>query len=259
MGTARAQVVVNALDNIEARTYVDNKCSFHGKPLLESGTTGTMANVQVVIPRKTEAYSDSTDFAEAVGVPQCTIRSGSPRATLPPSPPAVLLMWRGARFALHRVTAVIFSLCSRHLCIRFSGASPATHACATTNSVHFIDDTAYGQSSSPRRSGIASKPHTGLLSLGHQDYSLSPARQHKRRQSANWSTMFPSPPSRPSPSRLPSLQQLPQPDHALHRVVCGRGYPWLLQPALQAQRGPAARVRQRSRGLPGRATDPHEH
>lgn len=68
-------LVVNALDNIEARTYVDGKCAFHRKPLLESGTTGTMANVQVVLPRLTECYSDSTDFAANVGVPQCTIRN----------------------------------------------------------------------------------------------------------------------------------------------------------------------------------------
>ena len=34
-------IVTNALDNVEARTYVDRKCVFHHKPLLESGTLGT--------------------------------------------------------------------------------------------------------------------------------------------------------------------------------------------------------------------------
>eukprot|EP00708_Paratrimastix_pyriformis_P002008 GAFH01000746.1.p1 GENE.GAFH01000746.1~~GAFH01000746.1.p1 ORF type:complete len:1128 (-),score=556.06 GAFH01000746.1:67-3294(-) len=68
-------VAVNALDNVAARTYTDGKCAAHRKPLLESGTTGTMANVQVVLPGKTECYSDSTDFAEGVGVPMCTIRN----------------------------------------------------------------------------------------------------------------------------------------------------------------------------------------
>ena len=39
--------VVNALDNIQARLYVDSRCVWFGKALLESGTLGTKANVQV--------------------------------------------------------------------------------------------------------------------------------------------------------------------------------------------------------------------
>jgi ubiquitin-activating enzyme E1 len=31
-------LVVNALDNLEARKYVDNKCVVYSKPLIESGT-----------------------------------------------------------------------------------------------------------------------------------------------------------------------------------------------------------------------------
>ena len=30
-------VVINALDNVKARLYVDRQCVFYGKPLLESG------------------------------------------------------------------------------------------------------------------------------------------------------------------------------------------------------------------------------
>jgi molybdopterin/thiamine biosynthesis adenylyltransferase len=33
--------VVNALDNVEARLYVDQRCLSSGRPLLESGTLGT--------------------------------------------------------------------------------------------------------------------------------------------------------------------------------------------------------------------------
>jgi len=33
--------VVNALDNIEARKYVDQKCISHARPMLDSGTLGT--------------------------------------------------------------------------------------------------------------------------------------------------------------------------------------------------------------------------
>ena len=36
--------VVNAVDNIKARLYVDAQCVWHTRPLLESGTLGTKAN-----------------------------------------------------------------------------------------------------------------------------------------------------------------------------------------------------------------------
>ena len=39
--------VANALDNIEARTYMDRRCVYYNKPLLESGTLGTKGNTQV--------------------------------------------------------------------------------------------------------------------------------------------------------------------------------------------------------------------
>ncbi|KAF5396694.1 Ubiquitin like modifier activating enzyme 1 [Paragonimus heterotremus] len=51
--------VANALDNIEARTYMDRRCVYYRKPLLESGTLGTKGNVQVVIPYLTQSYSSS--------------------------------------------------------------------------------------------------------------------------------------------------------------------------------------------------------
>jgi len=35
---------VNAVDNIHARLYVDGRCVWYEKPLLESGTLGTKAN-----------------------------------------------------------------------------------------------------------------------------------------------------------------------------------------------------------------------
>jgi len=35
---------VNAVDNINARLYVDSRCVWYQKPLLESGTLGTKAN-----------------------------------------------------------------------------------------------------------------------------------------------------------------------------------------------------------------------
>jgi len=64
--------VTNALDNIEARKYVDSKCIFFRKPLLESGTLGTKANVQVIYPDVTESYGSQSDPEQNV-FPECTI------------------------------------------------------------------------------------------------------------------------------------------------------------------------------------------
>lgn len=66
--------VTNALDNVDARTYVDRRCIFYKKPLLESGTLGTKGNTQVVIPNLTESYSSSQDPPEK-SIPLCTLRS----------------------------------------------------------------------------------------------------------------------------------------------------------------------------------------
>ena len=66
--------VTNALDNVDARTYVDRRCVFFRKPLLESGTLGTKGNTQVVLPFITESYSSSQDPPEK-SFPMCTIKS----------------------------------------------------------------------------------------------------------------------------------------------------------------------------------------
>jgi ubiquitin-activating enzyme E1 len=67
--------VCNALDNIAARRYVDSKCVFFGKSLLESGTLGTKANSEIVIPFKTRSYGDSQDPEEEDSIPMCTLRN----------------------------------------------------------------------------------------------------------------------------------------------------------------------------------------
>ncbi|KEP60324.1 UNVERIFIED_CONTAM: ubiquitin-activating enzyme E1 family protein [Hammondia hammondi] len=67
------QIIVNALDNIQARQYVDGRCVWFGLPLLESGTLGTKGNVQVVLPSMTQCYSDSADPPEE-SIPLCTLR-----------------------------------------------------------------------------------------------------------------------------------------------------------------------------------------
>ena len=66
--------VTNALDNVDARTYVDRRCVFFKKSLLESGTLGTKGNTQVVYPSLTESYSSSQDPPEK-SFPMCTIKN----------------------------------------------------------------------------------------------------------------------------------------------------------------------------------------
>ncbi|KAJ6592634.1 ubiquitin activating enzyme [Mycena capillaripes] len=66
--------VTNALDNVKARLYMDYRCIWYKKPLLESGTLGTKGNVQVILPHVTESYSSSRDPEEAQ-IPHCTLRS----------------------------------------------------------------------------------------------------------------------------------------------------------------------------------------
>lgn len=67
-------MVVNALDNVNARLYVDQRCVYFGRPLLESGTLGPKCNTQVVIPHQTENYGASRDPPEK-SAPMCTVHS----------------------------------------------------------------------------------------------------------------------------------------------------------------------------------------
>lgn len=66
--------IANALDNIQARLYVDKRCIFHNKPLFESGTLGTKGNVQTIIPKVSEHYGASQDPQEK-SFPVCTLKN----------------------------------------------------------------------------------------------------------------------------------------------------------------------------------------
>lgn len=66
--------IANALDNVDARIYMDRRCVYYRKPLLESGTLGTKGNTQVVVPFLTESYSSSQDPPEK-SIPICTLKN----------------------------------------------------------------------------------------------------------------------------------------------------------------------------------------
>jgi ubiquitin-activating enzyme E1 len=59
---------------VKARQYTDSKCLWHSKPLLESGTTGTKSNHEVILPYRTGTYNDGEDPPE-VAIAMCTLRS----------------------------------------------------------------------------------------------------------------------------------------------------------------------------------------
>lgn len=66
--------VCTALDNVEARLYVDQRCVFYRLPMLESGTLGTKGNTQVVVPNITENYGATRDPPEK-SIPVCTLKN----------------------------------------------------------------------------------------------------------------------------------------------------------------------------------------
>lgn len=71
----KIDIYLNALDNQDARIYMDNLAIKYTKPLIDSGTTGGKGNVQVVVPYLTESYGSTKDPEDKVGIPICTIKS----------------------------------------------------------------------------------------------------------------------------------------------------------------------------------------
>ena len=67
-------IVINAVDNVHARLYVDSRCVFYGRPLLESGTLGTKCNSQIIIPHLTQSYGETSDPPEE-SIPLCTLKN----------------------------------------------------------------------------------------------------------------------------------------------------------------------------------------
>ena len=67
-------IVLNALDNMEARLFIDSQCVMNNKPLIDAGTLGAKGNVQVVIPGQSESYGSSVDPPEPT-IPVCTLKN----------------------------------------------------------------------------------------------------------------------------------------------------------------------------------------
>lgn len=67
-------LVVTALDNVEARRYVDSRCVSNQRALLDSGTMGTKGHTEIILPNLTESYNSHRDPPEEE-IPFCTLKS----------------------------------------------------------------------------------------------------------------------------------------------------------------------------------------
>ena len=67
-------IIINAVDNNEARKYIDYNCTLFNKILIDSGTEGTKANSQIIIPYKTKSYNDTHTSEKRENIPMCTLR-----------------------------------------------------------------------------------------------------------------------------------------------------------------------------------------
>lgn len=78
-------VVLNALDNLDARRWVNRMCIATKTPLIESGTTGFNGQVQPIVKDLTACF-DCTETTPSKTYPVCTIRST-------PSQPIHCIVW----------------------------------------------------------------------------------------------------------------------------------------------------------------------
>ncbi|XP_034022237.1 ubiquitin-like modifier-activating enzyme 1 [Thalassophryne amazonica] len=66
--------VAAALDNVEARVYLDKRCVEHQKSMLEGGTLGSQGHTLVVVPGLTESYGAAKSSSHAA-FPLCTLKN----------------------------------------------------------------------------------------------------------------------------------------------------------------------------------------
>jgi ubiquitin-like 1-activating enzyme E1 B len=78
-------LVMSALDNIDARRYLNRICLTANKPLIEAGSTGYIGQSRVILKDKSECYECQKKEAPKV-YPVCTIRSA-------PSTPVHCIQW----------------------------------------------------------------------------------------------------------------------------------------------------------------------
>jgi len=93
-------LVINALDNIEARRHVNRMCLSVGIGLVESGTAGYLGQVQVIQKGVTECY-ECQPKPRPKQYPYCTIRSN-------PTLPIHCIIWAKEEFQLIYISLSFF-------------------------------------------------------------------------------------------------------------------------------------------------------
>lgn len=78
-------IILNALDNLDARRHVNKMCMAANVPLVESGTAGYFGQVQPIVKDQTECF-DCLPKPTPKAFPVCTIRST-------PSQPIHCIVW----------------------------------------------------------------------------------------------------------------------------------------------------------------------
>jgi ubiquitin-activating enzyme E1 len=79
-----------AVDNVNARRYIDDKCVKYNIPMIDAGTQGTTCSVQPIIPNLTTNYSSTDDGIEE-SYPMCTVKNF-------PYRPEHLVQWAKSAF-----------------------------------------------------------------------------------------------------------------------------------------------------------------
>ena len=70
----KQDLLIGAVDNINARKLLDKKATFYKKIFIDSGTRGTLANCDVYYPDKTVCFND-TEIIENNEIASCTLKN----------------------------------------------------------------------------------------------------------------------------------------------------------------------------------------
>ena len=69
----KQNILISAVDNIEARKFIDNLSTFYNKIFIDSGTEGTKANSDIYYPNESICLND-LEFNEKEEIPMCTLK-----------------------------------------------------------------------------------------------------------------------------------------------------------------------------------------
>ena len=70
----KQDLIISAVDNMAARKYIDNLCTFYDKIFVDAGTEGTKANCDIYYPQKTICLND-LEFKVKEKIPMCTLKN----------------------------------------------------------------------------------------------------------------------------------------------------------------------------------------